>query len=66
MEFRITGAPDYRASLGTGRQTIIGWLAHWDTSSVANGIYELYALLEQPGRPPVTSAPVVVTVRNGP
>ena len=63
---RVTGAPGYRASLGTGRQTIIGWLAHWDTSSVVNGIYELYALLEQPGRPLVTSVPVVVIVRNGP
>lgn len=64
VEFRVTGEGLHGAHVGTGRQTLIGWLDYWDTHTVSNGIYQLVAVLVYHDRATATSNPIELVVRN--
>ncbi len=49
VQFRVSGGSLHDALVGVGRQTIDGWIARWDTRTVANGGYLLQSVLVRAG-----------------
>ena len=64
VQFRITGGLSHRALVLAAKLTLVGWIAHWDTTTVADGMYEVQSVLVYPDRARVASAPISVTVEN--
>jgi hypothetical protein len=52
--------------IATGTPTLYGWLALWNTTSVANGSYTLQSLASYSGGVSGTSPSVTITVNNAP
>ena len=50
--------------IATGTPTIYGWLASWNTTSVANGTYTLQSVASYAGGVSGTSPGITVTVSN--
>jgi hypothetical protein len=50
--------------VATGTPTLIGWLAQWNTTGVADGTYTLQSVASYGGGVSGTSLPVTVTVGN--
>lgn len=66
VSFELSGGALSDHVIATGTPTIYGWLAQWDTTSVANGTYQLQSVATGPGGVSGVSAPVSVTVANAP
>ena len=64
------GVPDYRriatrrALVLVAKPTPAGWIAYWDTTTVADGTYEVQSVVAYPDRARAASAPISVTVEN--
>lgn len=72
VTFQLTGVsvhdgPIVRDRLvGTARLTTIGWIAVWDTRTVANGVYKLQSVLTLAGGKTAPSHPQWFAVKNKP
>jgi peptidoglycan/LPS O-acetylase OafA/YrhL len=64
VEFRISGGPVHDALIGIGKPTLDGWLAGWDTTSVANGTYAVQAFAYDAAGKMARSKAVTVFVDN--
>jgi hypothetical protein len=64
VQFRITGGLSHRAIVLATRPTSVGWIAYWDTTTVADGTYEVQSVLVYPDRSSAASTPISVTVEN--
>ena len=64
VKFYLTGASQHDALIGTGTSTRFGWLARWNTTTVANGRYQLQSVAYDAGGISGTSAGVSITVSN--
>jgi hypothetical protein len=68
VTYELSGGPsdlsDVQIATGTG--TLIGWLAAWDTTTVANGTYTLQSVASYSGGVSAASAPVTINVNNAP
>jgi hypothetical protein len=63
--FQITGKGLHDTPVGKAHLTLVGWIALWDTTNVANGIYRLQSVLYLPGgRVAASSRNIWVTVHN--
>jgi hypothetical protein len=50
--------------IATGTPTLVGWLAAWDTTGVADGTYTVQSVASYGGGVSGTSVPVTITVSN--
>jgi hypothetical protein len=66
VQFEITGGTLTDSVVATAARTIYGWLATWDTTTVANGTYALQSVAAHAHGASKTSAPVSITVDNPP
>ena len=64
--FSIAGGILSNAVVATATPTFYGWLASWDTTSIANGSYVLKSEAYYAGGGTATSAGITVTVNNAP
>jgi uncharacterized protein YjbI with pentapeptide repeats len=65
VSFELSGGTLNNHVIATGTPTLYGWLAQWNTTSVANGAYALQSVVTYPGGS-VTSAPITINVNNPP
>jgi hypothetical protein len=65
LQYEITGGTLTDSIVATGTPTIYGWLAKWNTTTLANGTYNLQSVATSNGASG-TSAPVTITVNNPP
>ena len=64
IRFRITVEASHRALVVVAKPTLEGWVAYWNTTTVANGTYVVQSVLVYPDRATAASAPISVTVEN--
>jgi hypothetical protein len=64
--FELSGASLSNQVVATGTSTIYGWLASWNTTTVANGAYSLVSVATDADGNTDTSTPVSVSVDNAP
>ena len=63
VQYEISGGTVTDSVIATATPTIYGWLAKWNTTTVANGTYTLQSVATSKGMSG-TSAPVTITVNN--
>jgi hypothetical protein len=63
LEFTVQRGSAQTMTVANGRP-IYGWVGYWATTSTANGVYALRAVLHYAGGRVVTSTPIFVTVDN--
>jgi len=63
VSFELTGGTLTNQVIATATESLYGWLAEWDTTSVPNGTYTLQSVATYSGGS-VTSAPITITVSN--
>jgi outer membrane protein assembly factor BamB len=66
VEFDLTGSTLNNALIATATLTYYGWLAGWDTTTVANGTYTLQSVAYDASGASSTSTGVTITVNNPP
>jgi uncharacterized protein YjbI with pentapeptide repeats len=68
VTYELSGGPSNLNDqvIATGTPTYYGWLAHWNTTGVANGTYTLQSVAAYGGGVSGTSAPITITVNNPP
>jgi Bacterial Ig domain len=64
VQVRLSGAAVSTESLGVATKTSYGWLVHWKTSSVSNGVYSLVSVVADSNGRSRESAPLAVRVQN--
>lgn len=64
VRFSVTGGSLHNHVVSAGRPTAYGWIGIWDTTTVANGLYEIRSIVVHAGGPPIFSSPVTVVVSN--
>ena len=64
VEFHLTGGTLNDALVATGTPTYYGWLAGWNTATVANGTYTLQSVAYDASGNVGRSSPITVTVSN--
>lgn len=64
VEFLLTDESHHRAALVKGFPTPYGWLAKWNTASVANGTYSLQSLAYDSSGTSRISTSVPITIKN--
>jgi hypothetical protein len=64
IRFRITGGASHRVLVVAAKPTPEGWVAYWNTTTVANGTYVVHSVVVYPDRARVAGAPISVTVEN--
>jgi len=64
VKFYLTGVSQHNALIGTATPTPFGWLTRWNTTTVANGTYQLQGVAYDAGGFSGTSAGVSITVSN--
>ena len=64
VQYEITGGTLNDSVIATATPTIYGWLAKWNTTTVANGTYTLQSVASSSGGVSGTSAPVTINVSN--
>jgi hypothetical protein len=64
VRFSVTGGSLHNPVVSAARLTAYGWISIWDTTSVANGYYEIRSVVVHAGGSPIFSAPVTVVVSN--
>ena len=65
VQYEITGGTLTDSVIATATPTIYGWLAKWNTTTVANGTYALQSVATSNGVSG-TSAPLTISVNNAP
>ena len=65
VQYEITGGNLTDSVIATATPTIYGWLAKWNTTTVANGTYTLQSVATANGVSG-TSAPLTISVNNAP
>jgi hypothetical protein len=65
VQYEISGGTLTDSVIATATPTIYGWLAKWNTTTVANGTYTLQSVASSNGVSG-TSAPVTIGVNNPP
>lgn len=66
VQFELTRGAPYGSVVVTATPTIYGWLAEWDSSTVANGTYSLQSIATTSGGQIGTSPSISITVNNSP
>ncbi len=66
VRYQITGGSLTDSVIATATPTYYGWLALWNTTTVANGSYSLQSVASYGRRANVTSPAVTITVNNAP
>ena len=66
VTFEISGGTLSHHVIATGRATLYGWLAQWNTTSVPNGTYTLQSVASYPGGVSGTSPGITITVNTPP
>jgi hypothetical protein len=66
VRYEITGGGRTDSVVATATPTYYGWLAQWNTTTVANGGYSLQSVASYAGGVTVTSPAVTITVDNAP
>jgi Bacterial Ig domain len=66
VQYEITGGTLSDSMIATGTLTIYGWLAQWNTTSVANGSYTLQSVASHADGLSTSSSPVKINVNNPP
>jgi hypothetical protein len=64
VRFRISGGASQRSLIVAAMPTLEGWVAYWNTTTVANGTYVVRSVLIFPDRATAASAPISLTVEN--
>ena len=66
VTYEVSGGPANLSDdvIVTGTPTLVGWLAAWNTTGVANGIYTLQSVASYGGGVSGTSPPITITVSN--
>ena len=64
VSFEVSGETLSDHVVGTAVPTLYGWIAEWDTSTVANGTYTLQSVATEVGGTTATSTGITVTVTN--
>jgi hypothetical protein len=64
VQFHLSGASRGDTVIATGTPALFGWLARWDSTTVPNGVYRMWAVLQRSGRTDASSAPVIFVVAN--
>ena len=65
VQFVVTGGDLSDQVVGTATLTVDGWIAAWNTTTVANGAYTLQSVATEVGGTTATSPEIPVTVSNG-
>jgi hypothetical protein len=66
VTFEVNGGSISDQFVGTGVPTLYGYIGGWDTRDVPNGTYPLQSVATDTTGGSTTSAPISVTVDNGP
>jgi hypothetical protein len=66
VQYEITGGSLSHTIVGTGSASIYGWLASWNSTTVANGTYALQSVATDAEGLVTASAPITITVNNTP
>jgi hypothetical protein len=64
VQYEITGGTLNDSVIATATPTIYGWLAKWNTTTVANGTYTLQSVASYGGEVTGTSPGITITVSN--
>jgi hypothetical protein len=64
VTFVISGGSLTNYLVGTAGATLYGWIAHWNTTGVANGTYTLHSIATETGGTTATSPGITLTVSN--
>jgi hypothetical protein len=64
VQYEITGRTLNDSVIATATPTIYGWLAKWNTTTVANGTYTLQSVAAYSGGVTGTSPGITITVNN--
>jgi hypothetical protein len=64
VEFHLTGGTLNNALIATATPTYFGWLAAWNTTTVANGTYTLQSVAYYASGASGTSTGTTITVNN--
>ena len=64
VQYQVTGGTLTNQVIATATPTYFGWLAQWNTTTVANGTYSLQSVASFSGGSSVTSASVTIIVNN--
>jgi hypothetical protein len=65
VQFVVSGESLSDQVVGTAMQTIYGWIAFWNTTTIANGSYTVQSVATETGGTIAMSPPIDVTVDNG-
>jgi hypothetical protein len=66
VQYEVTGGTLTNQIIATATPTYFGWLAQWNTTTVANGTYSLQSVASYSGSSSVSSGPITITVNNPP
>ncbi len=64
VQFLVTGHGLHDAPVGTGQHSTYGWLAWWDTTTVADGTYRLHSAVQLHSAVPVDSGVTSADVKT--
>ena len=64
VEFRLTGGSHHDTLIAGGYRTLYGWLAKWNTTSVANGTYSVQSIAYDATGVSRLSSSITITVKN--
>ena len=64
VQFVVTGGSLSNQVVGTAVATLYGWIAEWNTTTVANGAYTIESVATEAGGTTAMSAPIDVTMDN--
>ena len=64
VQFRVTGHGLHDALVATGQRSPYGWLASWDTTTVADGTYQLRSAVSYADGKTVESPSITVVVHH--
>ena len=64
VQFELTGGSLNHFVIATGKASVYGWTAPWNTASVPNGVYTLQSVASYGGEVSGTSAGITITVSN--
>lgn len=66
MVFQATGSTLHNEIIGTATPKVYGWVASWDSTTVANGYYVVRSVVVRSDGTRVSSPPIKVRVENKP